>query len=434
MSTERTSKGNYTGYKHLMDYLSTDGRFLSVSSPMREKFFSLFNSPMIEDREGSLSVMIEYFDSIGMQHKRSKYLSGLLYDSWNISKESVEEKIWAITNGFLPDRIELYDLNKNNYKNYLSDFDYFLIHPINNFFSFWINDKVTLKYMLQAPLIINHQENIKLDLMPEYYLYIENDGHYSYLMDSPFNIKKDEEYLFNLLKEKGTLALKPSNGAGGKGFLKLVYCNNEVFCNDDLINKADWNELINNLNGYIVTDYICQHKDLDKVWSGSACTLRVIAAKHQTDGYNGGVSNVIVSYARFGTSLSHGASNLSSGGVGIPFDFNTGEFGRYYYRYKKYAEGGTYKYEKHPDTGIVLYGTKLPNWEMVRDAVYALCDHFSSLEYFGFDIIITDNGLKLCEINTHPSMDYEQVMCGPVFSNEKAKEFFLSKISKKTKI
>ena len=407
-----------------------DGRFGSLSSPMKDPFFSLFKDPFLHDKERSMRIMTEYFDSIGMQHKCSVYLAGLLFESWNNSRENVEERIWALLNGFLPDKIELYNLNKNNYKDYLSDFDYFLIHPLNNFFAFWINDKLTLKYMLQAPLIINAQEHVKMDLMPEYYLYIENDGHYSYLMNSPIDIPHNSDYLLNLLKKKQVLALKPSNGAGGKGFIKLVYKNNKISCNDKTLNKDEWNNLIKDLRGYLVTEYILQHKDLREVWANSACTLRIIATKQQIDDYDGGSINVIVSYARFGTKLSNGASNLSAGGVGIPFDFNTGKFGRYFYRYKKYTNGEPYKYERHPDTGVLLYGTKLPKWEYVRDAVYTLCNHFSSLEYFGFDIIITDEGMKLCEINTLPSLDYEQVMCGPIYKNEKAADFFMRKILK----
>lgn len=415
----------------IKDYLEIDGRFLEIESPLKNEFYSLFKKESIEDKDASVKLMIEYFDSIGMQHKRSIKLSNLLFNSWNSTSEKQEKKYWALSNGFLPDRIDLYNLNRNNFKDYLSDFDYFLIHPINNFFAFWINDKVTLKYMLQAPIYIDMDRKKRLDLMPEYYLYIENDGHYSYLMDSPVTIQKDEDYLLNLAKEKKLLAMKPSNGAGGKGFIKLSYDGTCLQVNDKEISFEAFNELKRTLQGYIVTEYIHQHKDLDKVWPDSACTLRVIATKHQTNGYDGGKINVIVSYARFGTKLSNGASNLSSGGVGIPFDFNTGEFGEYFYRYKQFAQNGDYIYDSHPDTKVSLKGTKLPQWEAVRDSVYALCNHFSSLEYFGFDIIITDKGLKLCEINTHPSVDYEQVMCGPVFTIEDAKQFFINKLSVK---
>ena len=60
-----------------------------------------------------------------------------------------------------------------------------------------------------------------------------------------------------------------------------------------------------------------------------------------------------------------------------------------------------------------------------------MCQHISSLDYLGLDIIITEEGMKLCEINSHPAIDYEQVMCGPVLKREKINNFFNHKGLKK---
>ena len=57
----------------------------------------------------------------------------------------------------------------------------------------------------------------------------------------------------------------------------------------------------------------------------------------------------------------------------------------------------------------------------------AICQHISSLDYLGLDIIITEDGMKLCEINTHPALDYEQILCGPVLLKDNARKFFESK-------
>ena len=32
--------------------------------------------------------------------------------------------------------------------------------------------------------------------------------------------------------------------------------------------------------------------------------------------------------------------------------------------------------------------------------------------------------MKLCEINSHPAMDYEQIMCGPTMAKSKIQKFF----------
>ena len=60
----------------------------------------------------------------------------------------------------------------------------------------------------------------------------------------------------------------------------------------------------------------------------------------------------------------------------------------------------------------------------MRTQIDAICQHVSSLYYMGLDIIITEDGMKLCEINSHPAIDYEQVMCGPTLSRPKVKAFF----------
>lgn len=376
------------------------------------------------------NTIIQYLKSRGFEHKRAIYFTKLLINSWFNALESEERKIWDMRHGFLPDKSYLYNLTEDNWRNYLSDYHYFIVHPLNNHFAIWINDKLTLRYVIPRDLI-NSQDGTAIDLLPKYYLYIENDGKYSYLMDSPKDIEHDEHYLYNLLKNVGALAIKPSNGAGGKGFVKLSYNDGNIYANNDIISKDVYMALINDINGCIVTEYVRQHPSLDKIWKDSVCTLRVIAARN-TDKFSGEKPSVICSYARFGTSISHGASNLSSGGVGVPFDFETGALGKYFYRYHQFSQGKGIKLDRHPDTQFIPEGKYLPNIQHIKDCVYSVCDHLSSLEYFGFDIMITENGVKMCEINSHPSFDYEQVMQGPLLTNADAASFFNKKLAKKS--
>ena len=43
--------------------------------------------------------------------------------------------------------------------------------------------------------------------------------------------------------------------------------------------------------------------------------------------------------------------------------------------------------------------------------------------------IITDDGFKICEINSLPGLDIEQVMFGPLLDNEVARQFYLTRIN-----
>ena len=376
-----------------------------------------------KDVEKQVSILV----SKGLTQKIALTFVQFLEEDWNLCNSiSFEDKVKVMSRGFFPSRLKLYGLDEVNYVEYLSDLDYYRLHPLNNHFAIWINDKVTLKYMI--PSVFHTLEGRHLSVMPEYYLYIENDGKYSYMMDSPKYIAHDEDYLFHLLQEKKILALKPSRGQGGYGFVKLEYAGGDVYINGVKKNKQEFNQFRDTLFGYIVTEYATQHKDLDAVCKDSVCTLRVIAVKNQSNKYAHGETDIIASYARFGTSKSHGASNLSSGGVGIPYDFNTGRFGKYFYRYLKYSEGEDFKFDRHPDSKISLEGKILPHWEFVRDIVYSVCYYLSSLEYFGFDLMITDGGVKICEINTLPAQDDAQVMCGPFWKNSAARTYFELKL------
>ena len=97
----------------------------------------------------------DFFVSNGMELKRAKFLAPRMILHWNITDDTIENKLWALQRGFTANRIKLYGLTEENYRFYLSDVDYFMMHPLNNFFAFWINDKVTLKYMFQKPICIN---------------------------------------------------------------------------------------------------------------------------------------------------------------------------------------------------------------------------------------------------------------------------------------
>ncbi len=364
--------------------------------------------------------MLEEVRNLGMEYRWSRMFVKKLIDDENAFPVSKEQAKWALERGFYPGRVLLYGLNEENYKNYVPDFNYFMLHPLNNHFLTWLN-KTTLKYMLNS--------NGCEDTMPEYYVYVEPDGSFTYLMDCPEHIEKNEDFFVNLLKYKGILAMKPNSGtSGGLGFIKLEIKGDEILENNKPIDMNRVIEIRDSMRNYIITEYCHQHSELAKVWPDSECTLRVIMVKDPKETlYSPATWSCAVSYARFGTSINGGASNLSSGGVGVGFDFETGKYNDFCIRYKRYCKDGKWLLEKHPDTEVEWKTSGLPNWEFVRNKIDAICQQISSLDYLGLDIIITEDGMKLCEINSHPAIDYEQIMCGPTLSREKIYKFFKHK-------
>ena len=365
-------------------------------------------------------VLLEKMREAGMDYRWSRMFVKKLSDDEKAFPVSGEEAAFALKHGFYPGRVTLYGLTEENVHDSLPDYNYFMLHPLNNHFLKWL-DKTTLKYVLNSGGCES--------TMPEYYAYVENDGSFTYLMDAPKHIAKDRDYLMNLLKYKGILAMKPNSGtSGGLGFIKLELRGEELWGNNKPIDMARFEEIRDSMRNYIITEYAHQHHDLAAIWPDSECTLRVIMVKDpKKDLYTPATWSCSVSYARFGTSVNGGASNLSSGGVGVGFDFETGLYNDFAIRYKRYCPDGEWRLDRHPDTNFVFAGAGLPNWAYVRDKIRDICAHVSSLDYLGLDIIITEDGMKLCEINSHPAMDYEQIMCGPTMKKPKIKAFFENK-------
>lgn len=336
-----------------------------------------------------------------------------LYEDW-------EKCEWMLERGFVPGRQKIFGeaFNENTYQNYYPDFDYFMAHPLNNHFAFWINDKLTLKYMLNTPELSKY--------MPEYYLYIENDGHYSYLMDAPSYIKKDSEFLYNLLVEKKHLALKPNHGSGGRGFFGLLYRDNNIYMNGKLISREEFEALKPTLNGYIVTEFIEQSAEMENIFEGTDCALRIVLykkeQKHVEDAADYGC---MIAYARFGSSRSDSASNLCHGGLAVQIDWNTGKYrGGFRGNSQFWGEKGAKGFSVHPDTGISIDGKDIPHWEAIKTGLIDICNYLSSLDFFGMDVIVTEDGFKLCEINSAPSTGLGQFHQGKCcLDNEDARKF-----------
>lgn len=304
-------------------------------------------------------LLAERLGEFGMEQKRIPYFIGLMQNSDKAFPMGDEDQKWALSRGFVPDKIDLYHLNEENAHLWISDFDYLMMHPLNNHFKFWIDDKLTLKYMLNS-------EPLK-SLMPDYYLYVENDGRYTYLMDMPSDVPCNDGCLLSLLERKGTLAIKPNRGTGGAGFVKLELLEGgHISANNVVMSQKEFRALQNNLNGCIVTEYVHQHDNLSKVWSGSECSLRIIMVKNvSNDKYVANGHSCILSYARFGTSQTGGASNLCQGGIGVPFDFETGLLNGIGVKYKTNRDE-RYRFDGHPDTGVSFEGFFLPCYDQVK--------------------------------------------------------------------
>ena len=75
---------------------------------------------------------------------------------------------WAHERGFTAECASVLNLTDDNINNYLSQYDFNKVWPLNNWARLWVNDKLTLKYTLSS-------DRLKCYL-PKYYYYTTQHG------------------------------------------------------------------------------------------------------------------------------------------------------------------------------------------------------------------------------------------------------------------
>lgn len=314
------------------------------------------------------------------------WITDIFNDFFTQKEMSIKEKLYAYKNGFLSYRIKQYNITEKTRKNYISDFEYKWLRHINSTYRIWLEDKNTIKY-----IVSEHKE-----AFPDYYYLITHKNNVTQIIglnDCPKKGPLVFDDIINLLKEKKILAFKPEEGTHGNGFYRAEYIDNKFYMNFKEVTYKEIISILNsNENSYIITEYIQMHDQLKSIYNGSVNTLRILVFKK--DGRTPEIGNV---YMRIGTSDTGVIDNMSAGGMFAQVDVDTGK----YSNAKLFKNGNIVDCPRHPDTGVLIEGT-LPNWENSKKMVIDIAKELKQLEFFGFDVAITQNGIKIPEINRSP--------------------------------
>ena len=317
---------------------------------------------------------------------------------------------WAHSKGFLASWAGYYGLTEQNYKNYLSDYDFYRIWPCNDWTKIWVNDKLTLKFLLQGT---------SLDcLMPRYYYY-STRGQLRCLPDC----KNDNSIngFVKTLKEVGSFACKPNNGTMSQGFYRLAFENDCFFINESEVALNEIEEFVVSHPNYIFTEYLVPSAFFKKM-NPLIHTIRI-----NTINKHGNDPKIIGAWVRIPTNKT---TDVNRADLGNPENYNlitrinieTGELCDSKLAYANYLVDT----DIHPDTGIELSGV-IDNWNTLKNQILEFCTRYGTLEFLGFDFGATDDGFRCMEVNTHPGIMYDQMYL-PWMSDEFIGDYFKQKI------
>ena len=301
----------------------------------------------------------------------------------------VSRKIWAYRHGFLSYRLDQYGITEENWKDFISDFEYRWLRHINVKYKYWLEDKITLKYLAS-----DYRK-----CFPSYYYFTSSRNGQNRIipmMDLPEGFGADYDSVLRLARERGVLALKPDEGSHGEGFYKLSWDGQAFRLNGQVATEERVCSLLQDpKNQYLITEYIQMHPQLRKIYPNSVNTVRVTVFKR--DGRTPVIGNA---YMRIGSSRTGYIDNLAAGGICAAVDIQSGRYGDAKIL-DGINQGNLVSCPVHPDTGVAIEGV-LPNWEDAKRLILGIAAAIPQIEYFGFDVAITEDGIKLPEINRFP--------------------------------
>ena len=332
---------------------------------------------------------------------RKKGMLGFMYRSWlngciNDYKSNSIKDFYKIhkahRKGFFFYHIRQYNLTEENYTEYLSDYEYKRLRPIDGDVWRILWDKPSLYYALgeYKEYIPNHyavirhrfvDKTLKMDM-------------YVYNRDNNLEAVSADK-LIELIKEKRIVAAKPFVGSHGEGFYKLEYRLNRVFINNQEHTTHSLKEFLKNLKkSYVITEYVNMSEQFKNIYPHAVSTARIMVIKENN--YKAKVTNA---YVRFANKAGGTTDNVANGGIVASIDTSTGKI----VKAEKIENHVFFPVEKHPDTGEKIC-FKIKNWVQIKNKICEISDYLTQFTYLGFDVAFTEDGFKIIEINTHQDL------------------------------
>jgi len=221
--------------------------------------------------------------------------------------------------------------------------------------------------------------------------------------------------ILDLLSRKGKLVIKKTRGFGGSDCTILEDRGGDVAFSGRVVSRDEARERLGSRRELIVSEYVQQASYAREIYPASANSVRMLTmvddeteepflarAVHRFGGGGKMVDNV----SQGGVAAIIGPDDDRLG-VGVQID----------------EAGHPRNIECHPDTGARITGVQIPHWQQVVDRVLELAREHPYMPYIGWDVIVTEDGLRILEGNSNSGVLFTQFH-GPLLADPRVRRFF----------
>lgn len=317
------------------------------------------------------------------------------YSRYNSYNSNILTRFRAALKGFCADEWILYDLDNNNPKDYLSEFDRRNFREVASSYKILFDNKMLFHKMMKGIAPIN-----KLYAYKAYGEYV--------IVETGFTLSN----ILKKIKELSILVYKPTfDGGGGKGFALLGYSNGSFTINRKVSTEGSIIELLEKSDNYMIEEYCKQSEFENCIFRDAVNTLRIITVD------DNGEYKVPVVMQRMGAVKDACADNASLGGLFCKVDEITGKLSvAYSYDHSLlFNESGQMKsLSHHPISGIKLEGLEIPNFDFIKSEACRIhkAIRYTGAKFVAWDFALTEDGYRVIEGNTSSGMRLVQCYGG----------------------
>jgi len=326
-------------------------------------------------------------------YRKRRYWKWLIRDEYrNPYRPGWGERWRAWRHGFLSRNYRWFGLDGRDASDYLTDrARYLRTTDLNEPYTNVLDDKLVFHEVFRR-----HE-----GLMPETFALLRRGAVLP--ISSRVRVASLDDVL-RLLAEKGRLVLKGTTGGGGArvGVLQRAEPGGSFLLDGAPVDAESLRRRLAALREHLVMEFVDSAAYARAIFPGSSNTLRILTVWEAETG------EAFASHAihRFGTSRSRGVDNFARGGVAAWIDLETGAMGPVV----GVDSGGRPTYSPfHRETGARVEGVVVPRWSEATGRMLALAREHSYVPYVGWDLVVSDDGIRLFEGNSFTGYEVFQL-------------------------
>ena len=311
---------------------------------------------------------------------------------------SIRWRCWR--RGFLSLSHVMYNTAENGWDLYLGDAARYLRTPsINGRWGMLVHDKLLFSLLL---------ESVQPGITPEWLGVIARGTFHP----SPAGARNEP---FSELAAT-PLVLKPLNSGGGENVYVVARAGDRWRVNQQELPEPEFAAFQRKLDAYLVTRCVEQADYARAIFPGSANTIRFLTMWVE----DARAPFLAAAVLRFGTRHTAPTDNWSGGGLSARIDLDTGIVSRA----AAHPDSSVLQWhDRHPDTGAEIAGIQVPGWKELKTSMLELSSRLAMFPYLGWDVVVTNAGMKILEANHYPGLTMIQVHA-PLLADPRVRRFY----------